>query len=145
MQNHQFQSLHEYFLNFNYGKVISGPRNFGVPVAIYDFQGAMAHRTCVGELTLEEATQLVEEKDAYVSYFFGSAGYRTNENESWHFLCTSHYLMACVLDKQVWIVINDNKPFVFTPNCPHFDLIESIVIKQTVPAKSNVVSIFSGK
>ena len=145
MQNHQFQSLHEYFLNFNYGKVISGSGNLGVPVAIYDLQGAMAHRTCVGELTLEEATQLVEEKDAYVSYFFGSAGYRTNENESWHFLCTSHYLMACVLDKQVWIVINDNKPFVFTSNCPHFDLIESIVIKQTVPAKSNVVSIFSGK
>jgi hypothetical protein len=56
-----------------------------VPVAVYDLQGSLANRTCIGELTLTQATQLVEEKDAYVSYFFGSVGYRLNENESWHF------------------------------------------------------------
>jgi hypothetical protein len=32
----QYISLYEYFLNFNYGKVISGPRNTSVAVAIYD-------------------------------------------------------------------------------------------------------------
>jgi hypothetical protein len=141
----QFTSLYEYFLNFNYGKVISGPRNTSVAVAIYDLQGALAHKTCVGELRLTEATQLVEEKNAYVSYFFGSSGYRTGTDGPWQFLSHSQYLMACVLDKQVWIVIEDNKPFVFTPSCPHFDLIEDIIIKKTAPSKSNVVSIFSRK
>jgi hypothetical protein len=141
MTNNHFSSNYEYSLNFNYGKVVAGPNNRDVAVAIYDLEGKLAHRTCVGEVTLREATQMVEEQDAYISYFFGSSGYRVNDGFSWEFLSDKQYLMALVLGKQVWIVIDNDYPFVFTPNCPHFELIKEIIFNQTAPRKNNVFSI----
>jgi hypothetical protein len=141
MTNNPFPSQYEYLLNFNYGKLISGPRNIDVTVAVYDLGGVMVHRTCMGELTLDDATLMVEEKNAYVSYFFGSSGFRLSDDDPWHFLSDENYLMACVLDKQVWIVTDKGSPFVFTPNCPHFDLIKDIVVAQTAPRKNNVFAI----
>jgi hypothetical protein len=141
MTNNHFPTHNEYFLNFNYGKVVTGPNNPDVAVAIYDLKGGLAHRTCIGELTLTQATQMVEEQNAYVTYFFGSSGYRDNDNNSWHFLSGENYLMACVMDRQVWVVTDKGFPFVFTPNCPHFDLIKDIVVAQTAPRKNNVFAI----
>lgn len=141
MTNKHFPTQHEYFLNFNYGKVVTGSNNPDEAVAIFDLQGRLSHKRCEGELTLAQATDLVETQDAYVSYFFGSSGFRISFNDPWHFLSDGKYLMACVLGKQVWVVIDNNRPFVFTPDCPHFDLVKEIVTAQTATKANNVFAI----
>jgi hypothetical protein len=141
MSHDNFASTYEYSLNFNYGKVVAGPNNPDTVVAVYDSAGKLAHRTCIGEMTLALSAQEVEQPNVYYSYFFGSPGYRMDDNQSWQFLCNRTFLMACVSGKQCWVVTNNGEPFVVSPTSPDYALLADIIKQKNTPSPNNVVSI----
>ena len=122
-------------LNFNYGKrAVGSIGTHGEAVAV-DTENGMRHFKFNGflhgiELPLMERHYGTDSVKCLT--FFGSSGYRFNEDDSWRFCAGSERLVAIVVNDRVYCLLNSDG----TPK-----LTKSVV--ERLESSNNVVSIFS--
>jgi hypothetical protein len=96
-----------YNLNHNYGKVTLTGNEKNV-AAVYNHLGKMQHIVFAGTVDITDTS------NGYLTLFFGSSGYKTNDDHSWTF-CNG-FLVCYVENNTCFAVTDNNNPIDCTPS-----------------------------
>lgn len=118
-----------YNLNFNYGKVALTGNEKHV-AAVYNDLGKMQHIVFAGTV------EITDTSNGYLTSFFGSSGYKSNDNDSWTF-CKGR-LVAYISTNRCYVVTDNNNPIDCTSSHALYDHLTSLIELGEVTPPNNV-------
>jgi hypothetical protein len=118
-----------YNLNLNYGKVqITGKGE--ERAAVFNDKGKMVHLPFKGSVDINDAN------NGYLTSFFGSSGYKANNDDSWTF-CIG--LLLCYVESDCcYALTQDDKPIDCTSSHALYDHLTSLIALGDAIPPSNV-------
>jgi hypothetical protein len=121
-----------YNLNHNYGKVTLTGNEKHV-AAVYNHLGKMQHIVFAGTVDITDTS------NGYLTLFFGSSGYKTNDDDSWTF-CKG-LLAGYVTDNRCYVVTDNNKPIDCVSSHALYDQLTSLIALGNLMPAYNVYSL----
>lgn len=122
-----------YNLNLNYGKVqVTGKGEESA--AVFNDKGKLVHLPFMGSVDINDAN------NGYLTSFFGSSGYKSNDYDSWTF-CKG--LLVCyVKNDNCYAVTKDEKPIDCVGEHSLYDLVNKTRELEKAKRPSNVYILY---
>lgn len=118
-----------YNLNLNYGKVqVTGKGE--ERAAVFNDKGKLVHLPFKGSVDINDAD------NGYLTSFFGSSGYKVNNDDSWTF-CKG-LLAGYVENNQCYVLNENNKPIDCVTSHALYDHLTSLIKLGEVTPPNNV-------